>query len=584
MTPDAIEFGLGGSNKNFVAVLNDTEKKAKETADKVKKEFDKAGEGGLKGKSRIKEDLNSISGDLVKATTAGGALDAVMMRVGKGLGMAGAATAVVGIAKSIYDATQEATEFWTLWQKIENSGRGGVGNFGLDQLQANLETIMEAEKANMDRQKDWLAAYGSKIQDIFAQVGNSTLGKWTGTEVETMTTEERADRLRKAREEALNRIAEKEREIWQITDARVKGSKNEAEIMAIKAHYAERIQAAVENPEMVAQLNIERDATIAEAYRMQAQHRRALSLRSGGLAARVGDSERALTMSSEDEERQTRGSAAMQAVLEADEAKRLSAEKPGDEDLQAASRMAQSQSEQIAADNAKWERDIARSKGDAVKSAKAGNEAMEAQLRGQSFLAESIRKRAANELAIVQAQRAGNNELAAQLRITGELEQKELMRRRVMDGDRVMRLSEVRSRERREQVNADIADRAARRLEEGGSRVKASVGRSPRRSRIGGAIFDADDFSSRIEAHATDPGDFFSQFQQRGIDDMRSRSGSVATAEMNHKIRIADAGMTRAARRDAIEKNTLIDIQSGKADPGKAMATVAQILEKWDRE
>lgn len=563
ITPDAIEFGIGGNNKGFVAVLNDTEKKAKDSTTKVAKELDKVGEAGFKNKGKLLKDLNGIAGDFGKLTSAGGAFETLMGRVGSGLKMAGVVAGIAAIGKGMWDATASATELDLLMQRINRSSAGGVANFGMDKLKEDLERIKEARQANADGVKDWFSAYGTVIKNTLARMGNATLGRALDVEVDVKDPHEIEETLRKAQVVALDRILKKQKEIWDIESVRLKGNKEAAEIAKIQAEYQERIQAAIDEQTKTGldstglqkQLHIERDAVIEAAMVTQddAANRRTSAERFAALGAR--DAQNAVSMTTEDEQRQANKIREDQAISESYNASRAAAGRPEDKDLATAAYIAEQNIAKVKAENAKWERDLARSKGDTLKMTQAERSASEAELRGMPAKAALIRLEAKHRQEIVQAQRAGNVEQEKALRLAFETEKRQLAIRRIMDGDRVKSLSQVRSGERQEQVNARIAGRAADRLERAEDdpmrRVVARVGRSPRSSKSLGVI---------------------------------SRDSTNAGREMEHRQDIAAIGMSKAQRDERLGKQQEERIKGGKAGPEEALAKIVQILDSWNQQ
>lgn len=577
---EAIEFGIGGNNKNFVAVLTDSEKKAKEAGKKIANELDKPGASGLKGKRKLTEDLNALAKDFSKVTSVSGALDLSLSKIGAGLKIGGAVAIVSAIGKGIYDASVNAVELDLAMQRINRSNIGGVSNRGLSELQSNLETIRQARIENQKEiagiSTNFFAAGKSAIGEALARTGAA----FTGAEV--LSPGEREDKLRKAEEEALRRVGKKQEEIFALEKLRISGAKEEAQILAIQLEYQEKIQAAiaVRNVDLQAQLKLERDALVAAAQRQQGVALAQRVTREANAAMGAGDAARAVGMTAEDEVRQANESRLASARFAESDAKKALEAMPDDPDLQTAYNIAIRETEKVASEIAKWERDTARSKGDAVKSASESNQAAQAELKGQTFIAALIQQRVTNELAIVSAQRSGNKELESQLRISGDLERKELARRRVMDGDRVMRPSEVRSRERREEIIARLAGRVSSRMVDSEDRVTATIGRAPRGRRILGS---RSTLTPNGIVGARGETDFSTAFAFQGLDSMRDRRG-LAGSEMNFKKDIADIGMTRAQKQDALAKQQEDRLQSGRATPEEALGKIAQILDGWNKK
>jgi hypothetical protein len=576
---EAIEFGIGGNNKNFVAVLTESEKKAKEAGKKIAGELDKPGASGLKGKPKITRDLDSLAKDVSKVTSVSGALDMSLSKIGAGLKIGGAIAVVSAIGKGIYDASVNAVELDLAMQRINRSNIGGVSNRGLSELQSNLETIRQARIENQKEiagiSTNFFAAGKSTIGEALARTGAA----FTGAEV--LSPGEREDKLRKAEEEALRRVGKKQEEIFSLEKLRISGAKEEAQILAIQLEYQEKIQAAiaVRNVDLQAQLKLERDALVAAAQRQQGVSLAQRVTREANAAMGAGDAARAVGMTAEDEARQANESRLASARFAESDAKKALEAMPNDPDLQTAYNVAIRETEKVASEIAKWERDTARSKGDAVKSASASNQAAQAELKGQTFVAALIRQRVTNELAIVSAQRSGNKELESQLRISGDLERKELARRRVMDGDRVMRPAEIRSRERREEINARLADRVSSRFSDPDRITTATVGRTPRAKKILGSQSSLT--PNGIDGSRGDT-DFSTVFMSGGVDLLRDKRWG--RDEMDYKKRVADIGATRAQKQDALAKQQEDRLQSGRATPEEALGKIAQILDGWNKK
>lgn len=432
---DAIEFGIGGNNKGFVAVLNDTEKKAKESTDKVNKELDKVGSGGIKGKRRITADLDGIAGEFAKVTSVSGGLEMALSKVGTGLKAAGAVGAAVALGKAIYDASMSATELNLAMERIGRSGNGGVANFGMSKLQGDLDTIKQAREDNKNSTKDWLSAYTTEAKNTLVRLGNETIGEWTGSKIDVMSPNDRETFLKQAEEKALARIAEKQREIFEIERERIKGNKEGADIMAIESAYAERIQEAIaaRNTDLQKQLGLEKETVLAAAKRNQDAIRdRRLNERVGANMI-SGDSSRGVNLSAEAEQRQANLTRAGIAGMESETASNAAKAAPEDKDLAQQASLAASNLTKVLADNDRWERDIARSKKDQLAAVEAEMAATRMTMQGRSVEAQLLLKKVSSEQAATKALREGNTELAQRIRQSDRLNQEQLRFNRALD-------------------------------------------------------------------------------------------------------------------------------------------------------
>lgn len=220
---------------------------------------------------------------------------------------------------------------------------------------------------------------------------------------------------------------------------------------------------------------------------------------------------------------------------------------------------------------AKWERDIARSKSDALISATAANAATQLSLAGNTRLAEQLRARVANELAIVNAHREGNTELEEQLKTAGDLAQKSIMRSRIMGGGTVRSAQQIANDERQEARTAAEADRVAARIEKSGM---PTVGRSA----VARSIIGVRPATTQItgETSMTSKADWDAQFKQRGIGAMLTKR------EMESKGHLADIGHSRAEKSAALTEAKLKAVAAGTASPEQAISRVAQLLEAWN--
>jgi len=141
---DAIEFGLGGNNKGFVAVLNDSEKKAKESTDRIKKEQDKAAKEAAAAAAKTlaesqkvaKEQEKSradIIKDLAKVRSGGDLANVAISRMGTGLkGGAIAAASIAAGATAVVATWRAFLEGWrTVVERTLGSHRGrGFERYG----------------------------------------------------------------------------------------------------------------------------------------------------------------------------------------------------------------------------------------------------------------------------------------------------------------------------------------------------------------------------------------------------------------------------------------------------------------------
>lgn len=632
---DAIELSIGGSNKGFVAVLNDTEQKAKETAGKVSKEFDKVGSDGIKGKAKIKADLGGIASEFSRCTSLSDAFRSGLGEIGKVAGIGTLAVAFGTVADRIYDAMQEVKAFDLELEKLRNKNRGGVGGYSLSELQSNFAEIKarREQEANVTRGADgsqsFLKTYGKIASAYAANLGefittgkSKTAGELNSSQVM------RDENLKKEGISALDRVAEKEREIWKIQTERIKGGKEMAALMEIEAVYAEKIQAAIKaqfesggsSVDLQRQLKSEREALI-QAEKLQqgvALSRRVSS--SAASAMLAGDSQRALKMSSEAEQRQSWGTRIAIAGFAESDAKKAFDAQPHDPELENRYRIAANNTKQIIAESAKWERDIVRSKSDALRLADAEIQSMNLRMNLRSGEADIAERSARAEVAAEQAMRAGNTALAQRIRETDQLVTKQRMLAAATDPETGQfrsdssQMHDISSMRRaREKF-----DRHNRRFEERKGLVNVSRdmegnvigGWNPVTGKFEGNRGGADalvrsDKSNMLEPrmgtvphafgeNALTKGDLAARLQPMGIGEMFSRSGQASTTTNAQKEMIAKRSrigfdakreMDFASNKSQAEAGMTKSNQEPKTDQSADMITkMSTILQKWDAE
>ena len=588
MTLDATGATKGAKEfQNAADIIFNADKKAKTQLEKPAKT-----EAVTK---KAKADLTGLATDLSKVTSVSGGLEMALSKIGGGLKVAGVAVVVNEMVGRFGEATAAVTALREEMALLSrpSGGFNNTGLVGLDQITSQISSI----EAFLSKNRSGFMDYGSVAQSFWGGIGtslNDTIMRGAPFSMD-MAVNGQVDRANSA-ETALRRekgrLSKKYGAGVDRLGSRAAGDAEGVEIAEINARFDEQLGAAASNSQLQKQIERARKIELeaAKARRESEGRQRTSGERFATLSVR--DARNALGASSEQEQRQANKLREDQAISSWSNLMQESLSRPKDKQLASEVYIAEQNAERVRAENAKWERDIARSKGDALKITIAGNEALSLEIKGQTNLAAITRQRAANELAIVQAQRIGNRELADQLKISGDLERSELARRRVMEGDRVLRASQVRSRERQAEVDAALSERVSRRFADSEGRIVATAGRSPRSRRIGGANFDktngagrasdADWTLAKMEMQGIGNRPFDEQFKPRGLDAMREASGSNAIAEMGFRKNISDIGMTRAERADALNKQKEERISSGKADPSEALASIAQILAKWD--
>lgn len=308
MSQEAIEFGIGGNNKGFVAVLNDTEQRAKESTKKVNEDLEKVGAQGIKARSKIGTDLNGIAADFARCTTVSGALEVGLGRIGSALKLGGVVTIASAFGKAIYDATQKSRDLNFEIEKLGRRNTGGVSGFSMSELEGNFSDAKAMRENNwgtmmsQENKPNWLKTAGSFWEDELANAGEF----WSGNGGKTLgqvanVRPERDEALRKIQLADLARIEEKEKAIFEITSMRIKGAKELADIKQTEAIYAERIQSAIQKAKdagssdtsLQQQLMAERDAVVASMRRgmMTGEESRTRSETRSGMMTRQSEAQ-----------------------------------------------------------------------------------------------------------------------------------------------------------------------------------------------------------------------------------------------------------------------------------------------------
>jgi len=281
-----IEFGIGGNNTGFATVLNDTLKKAKATSAEITATFDKikfgdpnGSSGGMskqfdKEKAKITAGVKDIASEFSKATGISSAFGDTLGKIGSavksGGGIMAAVTALAAFGKAAYDAHQAAGALDLAIEKIGKRNRPGVANVSMGDIEENLSDIRERRKNIFDQDrhkgeafqgtKDWLDAAKIGVSDTLetGRIGSGATAK-------------RDAQLRQEEMASLERLGKKQKEITSIVRERVTGSKEEADVMALQAEYAEKIDKARDKGNgaagQVQSLTEERDLKEAEIRR-----------------------------------------------------------------------------------------------------------------------------------------------------------------------------------------------------------------------------------------------------------------------------------------------------------------------------
>lgn len=556
---------------------------------------------------KAKSDLGGLAGDISRVTSVSAGMELALSKIGGGLKLAGVTALFGAAAQGIYTATMEARAFELQFEKIQRGNLGGVGNFGMSDLEGRLARINDELAKNKSATETRLATAGAVVSDYLANAGEVILGGQSKTTDEINSTRANRDQnLQRERVVALDRIADKEGEIWAIEAERILGNKTQTELMKIQAVYAERIQAATGSPKLIKQLNAEREALLAATKRQQGVALGERNTAESVAAMRTADAQGALSLSAQEEQRRANTTNILAAGLASQDADAAALASPKDPELATRAKVAAQEVVRLSAEAAKWERDIARSNSDSLKTSVAENEAKSLELRGLTIMAELTRQKAANELAVTQARRSGNLALSESIEKTGKLERMAIARKRVMDGDRVMRPSEARSRERQAQVDADYADRVAGRMEGAEGRVVARAGRSPRARSVKGAKFStggrdgqkaqslgdlmmnrsgAINIPVELPGFVKDPGNVDTPISLfGGLDAFKKAnklSGENASSEMSY--RQGSAWATAEAREAGTAASKSVVAAKDSAGGGRPpLETIATIMQKWD--
>jgi len=471
LTLDATGATKGAKEfQNAADIIFNADKKAKTQLEKPPKDT---------GAKKAKADLNGIASELSRVTSVSGGLEMALSKIGGGLKIAGVVTLFAAVGKGIYDATQAALELDMAMGKMERRNIGGTAGRELSALQSDLSTIRQAREENqksiMGEGTNIFKTAGGEISRAMARTGAAI----TGNPIDVLSPAEREDRLRSAEEKALERIAQKQREIWAIEKERILGNREAAEIMQIEAAYAERVQSAVadRNTELQKQLNAEREALIVAAKLQQGVALGQRNTLTTVAAMRTSDARGALGMSTQAEQRQALNTGIISAGLAAKDAEAASAAAPKDPELAARSKAAQEEVVRLAAEAAKWERDIARSKGDQLKAVDAEMRISKMRVQGRTLEAQIAERRVQVEKAITDAIRQGNTEYAGRLRTQLELTEKQERFQRAIDNSgrlrpEASRLQEASALRRRKRT----LERSQRRFDSTGGLLRVQRG------------------------------------------------------------------------------------------------------------
>ena len=550
MSKEGIEIGIGGSNKDFVAVMADTEQKAKATAEKVAAALDKATAKGIRGK--LGPEINALAGDLSKLTSLSGAFELGLSKIGTGLKMAGVVGLVGALGKGIYDATMEVNALDRVLERMYARNRGGVGNFSMSDLTENFNAITDKRNELRNQNADPLGRLGGTVVRHLANWGNVLAGGEPKNDEQVNSDPEIKDeKLKVSQGVGLERIAEKQGQIWKIEQARLNGDREGAEIDKVRAEFAERKQDAVamekiaasENTSLQNKLKEEEQGRIEVLEKINAISLHARVTSEAGAAMRAGNATRAVGMSAEEAERQSRGANLINASNSADDAKRESEAFPADKDRASKAVIAARDAESVNAENAKWERDISRSKRDQLQSITAQIDAANMTMRGHALEADLMIRRVNSEQAATKAVEAGNVELAARIKQLNQIN--ELGQRRGMAIDPVT----GKSRSQHSQMDDVISNR----------RMQNETEKSNKRF---------DDRDGLLNAHRDINGKITD-----GIDPMTGKR-----VDATHYKEMKNASET--AKKSA-EKLKSDDAKADR-DSKKGILDVAEILKKWD--
>lgn len=586
LTLDASKATQGAKQFQAAArIIFDADKKMKEQVEKPAK-------GAEKNIQKVKTDLNGLAGEFGRVTSASGALDLALSKIGTSLKIAGPVALVAAIGKGIYDATQNAKQFDDLLKRIQKSNSGGATNFSASELESNLSTIREARSKNREvidgMTNNIASAYWENIKTMMARTGGDIYKFMSGNDLDVMSPIEREDVLRRAEEAALDRISQKQSQIFEIEKERLEGNKNRAEILSIEAEYAERIQRALSERRFAfhKQLVGERDALLAAAG---ARHKIELYERTSAEASaamRAGDARRAVGMTSEDEQRQARHSALAEAIWQADDARRAANYFPENQDLETRARIAESNLLRVRSENEKAERDIARAKKDSLDIAIAENQAMEQSMRGMQTKAELTRQIAQLQQQIVAAERAGHKEIVNQLNAKSQLLQRQAAIAALTGEDgRIMPMGRFRAQQRAQQR---AADRRMRRIEG----LEDNAGLTNVRRDTRGRIIDGIDplTGERKKPDPSHPnaapptlGDTAQDYFNRRLKDNAPRAHGVSW--QNQEMDSKQATAQRAAESSKKQSEYIDSKMQGSGDPAQtSLSKIERILSSWDQE
>jgi len=546
---DAIELSIGGTNKGFVAVLNDTEKRAKESTAKTNVALDQIGAQGVKGRQKIGTDLNGIAADFAKCTSLSGALEMGLGRLGSSFKIGGIVTLASAFVKAIYDATQNSRDLNFEIEKLGRRNNYNVGGFSMGELEGNLSDTKGAREKNwgsmmsQDNKPNWIKAAGSFWQDELANAGEfwsghggKSLGQVAGVRGE------RDEELRKIQLADLSRIAEKERQIFDIQTLRIKGAHELADVKAMEAVYLERIRSAHEKAKEAGSTDTS----------LQSQLQQEMAMVKAGMF----------------KEAMTRGDIRARAEIGADLSVRNARMEAGPN-----SRMS-------------------------IGLSRMGDQAQLARLDYENAKAKARRfpddPDAAS--AVIVAQKA-MEQLGEQVKI--------FTRGLVSDGNQIKSLNTIATGNRREERNAKEAIAQADKMERVGLPT-VTTGTHARKI-LSGADRDMDGnikgdvdplTTSRLAggaANAVRATGYASMYGQHGIPAGGSHLPSgpggykaegigamLAKSEMQHKHGVIGLASDKAARQEAIEKSKVESVKAGTASPGQALASIAQILTAWN--
>ncbi|MBE2180895.1 MAG: hypothetical protein IAE97_10520 [Chthoniobacterales bacterium] len=495
---------------------------------------------------------------------------------------------MAAIGKGIYDATASASEFDQELRRIERGSLGGAQNRSLGELESALDSIKKAREENQKElegtSRNYFKTAGSELSQAFARTGSAI----SGSKIRVMSPAEREDALREAEQKALDRVAEKQKQIWAIEAERLRGGKESAEIMKIEADYAEKIQAAISqrNLKLQAQLKLEKEAQIASAEAQQGVRAFARDehARIGSMAA--GISELGVTLPEEQAQRASGQLRVEAARSNFEVAEAASNAQPGDKGLAADAESARNMLRVAQSELARWERDVKRAKGDTMAAIEADQRARVQALNGEERLAEVTKRRADQQAAITRALREGNSALAQQLQKGGGIDDREQMRGIITNPNGSLKSSrEIKNDLREQQKQAKKVNRALDRYERDGYLVNT---KRDMQGRITGGL---DLLSGRRVNIDPKTGNAFTREHRGGlgrdnaVDSFFVRNtnlgGQQASREMNHRLGEGERKRKREGLADDANRTTASKKDQPPVSAAMALTRIHQILEGW---